>query len=114
VARRLLSRRSDRDRADVDDDDDMNDAGPPPVDYDRIRTIVREEVARDKDARIKKLEAELWFVVEHGMNQSRILKVLTRTAAPRRDALTGPIRGCVWSLPRCGPVADCDSADRRA
>jgi hypothetical protein len=38
----------------------------------------------------------------------------TRTTAPRRDALTGPIRGCVWSLPRCGPVADCDSADRRA
>jgi len=61
----------------------MNDAEPLPVDYDRIRTIVRDEVARDKGARIKELEAELWFVIERGVNQSRILKVLNNGGRQR-------------------------------
>ena len=56
----------------------MNDAEPPLVDYDRIREIVRDEVSRDQTARIRELEAELRFVIERGVNHSRILKTLNR------------------------------------
>jgi hypothetical protein len=47
-----------------------------PVDYELIREIVRAELERTSSSRIAVLEAELRFVIEHGVNQSRILKVL--------------------------------------
>lgn len=50
------------------------------IDYENVRAIVREEISRDQSARIRELEAELWFVVERGVNQSRILKVLNKEA----------------------------------
>jgi hypothetical protein len=46
------------------------------TDYEQIRIIVREELARNYLKRIQELETELRFILNVGVNHSRILKAL--------------------------------------